>query len=189
MKRILLAVLCTILIVGVCVEQSAVASVALKTSLLTNQQGGGCVIKLKEEGIQFLVPPGWEVEMGKGGVVSFSKFEGDSIIVATISALPPESSNLTPEAQFKLTSEGVFSSAKKDYQELKLGAAQKDTQNRMPLTYQTYSGKRQGVDMKGVFAVIQADKPVMIFTQVTAKASATFFEEFSKLLNSVKKIE
>lgn len=189
MKRILLAVLCTIMIAGVCVEQSAGATVALRTTSITNLQGGGCVIKLKEVGIQFLVPPGWEVETDKGGVVTFSKSEGDNIIVATISALPPDSSTLTPEAQFKATSEGVYSSAKKDFQEFKLGAVQKVTQNRLPLISQGYSGKRQGIDMTGVLAVLQANKPVIIFTQATAKASATFVEEFSKLMNSVKKIE
>lgn len=189
MKRILLAVLCTIMIAGVCLEQSALATVALRATLITNLQGGGCIIKLKEAGIQFLVPPGWEVEMDKGGVVTFSKSESDSFFVATISALPPESSSLTPEAQFKLASEGTFSSAKKDFQEFKLGAAQKITQNRMPLTIQTYSGKRQGVDMSGAFALLQADKFVIIFTQVSTKVSATLVEESSKLMNSVKKIE
>jgi hypothetical protein len=189
MKRILPAVVCTIMIAGVCLEQSALATVALRTTLITTQQGGGCVIKLKEAGIQFLVPPGWEVEMDKGGLVTFSKSEGDSFIVATISALPPESSRLTPEAQFKLASERTFSSAKKDYQEFKLGAAEKLTQNRMPLTIQTYSGNRQGVDMSGSFALLQADQPVLIFTQVSTNVSATFVGEFSKVMNSVKKIE
>ena len=189
MKRILLVVLCTIMIAGVCLEQSVWATVALRTTLITNQQSGGCVIKLKEAGIQFLVPPGWEVEMEKGGLVTFSKSEGHSVIVATISAIAPESSPLTPEAQFKLASEGTFSSAKKDFQDFKLGAAQKITQNGMPLTIQTYSGKRQGVDWSGSFAILQADKPVVIFTQVSTNVSATFVEEFSKLMNSVKKIE
>jgi hypothetical protein len=177
------------MIAGVCVEQSASASVALKTFLITNLQGGGCVIKLKEAGIQFLVPPGWEVEMDKGGLVTFSKAEGDNFIVASIRALPPESANLTPELQFKAASEGVFSSAKQDYQGFKLGAAQKVTLNRMPLTSQTYSGKRQGIDLTGVLAVLQANKPIIIFSQATMKVSATLVEEASKLINSVTKIE
>lgn len=189
MKRILLAVLCTIMIAGVCVEQSAGATIALKTSLLTNLQGGGSVIKLKEAGIQFLVPSGWDVTMDKGGLVTFSKSEGDNFIVASISALPPESSTLTPEVQFKAAAEGTFSSAKKDFQDFKLGAVQKASQNGISLTSQGYSGKRQGIDMTGVLAVLQANKPVIIFTQVTAKVSAPFIEEFSKLMNSVKKIE
>jgi hypothetical protein len=189
MKRILLAVLCTIMILGVWVEQSAGATVTLRTTLLRNLQGGGCVIRLKEAGIQFLVPPGWEVETDKGGVVTFSKFEGNNFIVASIRALPPESSNLTPELQFKAASEGVFSSAKQDYQDFKLGASQKVTLNRMPLTSQLYSGKRQGIDVTGVLAVLQANKPVIIFSQATMKVSATLVEEASNLINSAKKIE
>ena len=189
MKRILLAVVCTIMIAGVCSGRSALATVALRTTSITNQQGGGCVIKLKEAGIQFLVPSGWEVEMDKGGVVTFSKSEGESFIVATISALAPESSRLTPDAQFKLASDGTFSTAKKDFQEFKLAAAEKHTQNGMPLTLQTYSGKREGIDMSGSFALLQADRPVIIFTQVSTNVSKTFVEEFGRLMNSVKKIE
>lgn len=189
MKRMLLALLCTIMLASVCLAQSAVASVGFRTTLLTTPQVGGCVITLKEAGIQYLVPPGWEVEMGKDGSVTFSKKDGNSFFVATISLLSPDSAALSPETQFQAVSEGAYSEAKKHYQDFKLGAAQKNTLNRMPVTIQNYSAKLQGVDVTGAFALVQANKPVIIFTQVSTKASQTSIEEFSKLMGSAKKIE
>jgi hypothetical protein len=192
MKRLpLRGALCAILIGGLWPLQSALAVSAFRTaSIPVYYQSGGSLYKFKDAGIQLLVPAGWEVETGKDGTVTFSKHQGDSIMVAAISTLPPEASDLTPEAQFKAVSQGVFENAKKDFKDLKLLVEpQKTTQNGMTLTSQVFSAKQDDVEMVGVLALLHADKPVLIFLYGTAKLSSTFDKEVDKMMGSIKKIE
>jgi hypothetical protein len=191
MNRILLlGILCAILIAGVCLQRSTLATAAFGTASITaNHQGNGSVFKFREAGIQFLVPPGWEVETDKSGTVTFSKLQDASFVVAAFSTLPPEASDLTPEAQFKAAAEGVFSDAKKDFKEFKLGAIQKETQNSMPLTSQAFAGKKDGVDMRGSVTILKAAKLVLVYVYGTAKNSDAFDKDVSNLLGSIKKIE
>jgi len=178
------------LIAGLCLRQTTLATATSVIAGFTpGQQGSASVYKFKEAGIQFLVPPGWEVETDKNGTVTFSKQQGASLMVAAFSVLPPEASDLTPEAQFKAASAGVFADANKDFKDFKLGEIQKDTQGGMPLNYQPFTGKKDGVEMRGNVTILRADRPILIFLFGTAKNSDAFEEDVAKLLSSIKKLE
>jgi hypothetical protein len=189
MSRILLCgALGTILIGGVYMSQTALAASAFTpASIISTQTGSGVVFKYKEAGIQFVVPPGWEIELDNG-TVTLSKQQGGSFIVAAMSTLSSEALALTPEAQFKAAAEGGFSDAKKDYKDFKLSEPTKDSQNGMPLMRQAFAGKQDGIDLGGSLILIQASKPVLIFVSGTIKNSDDFKMDVGRLLSSIKKI-
>jgi hypothetical protein len=182
--------LCTI-VAGVFLSQLALAAPAFRNTASTTAQGheGDKIYMVKNAGIQLLVPPGWEVKTDTDGTITFSKQQGDGLRIAAISVLPPEASDLTPEAQFKYASQGVFSDVDKTFKEFKLDEPEKRTQNGMPITTQEFRGKQDGIDMVGVLAILKADKPVLIYVYGTAKISEALQKETHKLLESIKKID
>ena len=189
MSRMLLCgALGAILIGGVGLSQRALSSVAFSpSSLVGTQQGGGNIFKFKEAGIQFVMPPGWEVETDNG-TVTLSKQQGESFLIAALSPLSSEAQALPLEAQFKAAAAGVFSDAKKDFKDFKLSDPTKRTQDGMPVMSQIFAAKKDGLDMGGSVTIIQASKPVLIFVYGTAKNSDAFNKDVGKLLDSIKKI-
>jgi len=190
MTRILFcAALGAMLIGGVGFSEPALATSAFTpASIVATQTGSEVVFKFKEAGIQFVVPPGWEIETDSG-TVTLSKQQGESFMIAALSPLSSEARALTFEAQFKAAAAGVFSDAKKDFKDFKLSDPTKDTQNGMPVMHQVFAAKKDGVDMGGSVTIIQASKPVLIFVYGTAKNSDAFNQDVGKLLDSIKKIQ
>jgi hypothetical protein len=189
MKRTLLSIaLCMTFIVGLQTPASAIA-LFLATSTIAIQQTGESPYTDKELGIQFLVPAGWEVEKDKEGNLTVSKSDGNKFIVAAITTLPPEAAQLSPQAQLKAFSEGVFSNAKKEFKGLKLDEPAKGTLNGMTTLYQSFRAKSDGEDVAGLLILFSTDKPVIIYIYGSANLPNDFDKQVDKMINSVKKIE
>jgi len=185
---LLCGALCAILIGGGGLSQTALASVAFgANSFAGPQQVSLVVFKFKEAGIQFVVPPGWEIETDNG-TVTLSKQQGESFVIAALSPLSADAQSLPLDAQFKAAAAGVFSDAKKDFKEFKLSDPTKRTQDGMAVMSQIFAAKKDGLDVGGSVTIIEASKPVLIFVYGTAKNSDAFNKDVGKLLDSIKKI-
>jgi hypothetical protein len=191
MKRTLLSmVFCTTLIAAVGVQTPASAMAAFVTaSTTTEQQTGETPFADKQLGIQLLVPAGWEIEKGKEGTLTVSKADGNKFVVAAITTLPPEATQLSPQAQLKAFSQGVFSNAKREFKGLKLSEPAKGTLNGTTTLSQSFDAKSDGDDVAGFLILLSTDKPVIIYIYGSAKLPDTFDKEVDKMIKSFKKIE
>jgi hypothetical protein len=148
------------------------------------------IYKANELGIQFVVPAGWQVKKDPNGTVTASKKEGAGYVVFAFSSFAPEASTLTPEALFNAFAEGILANAKKDFgKEFKTLEKGTAPQNGMTMTMQSFSGKQDGADINGVIIVLNANKPVGIYSQRTTKLSDSLEKEIELLFTSIKKVE
>jgi len=148
------------------------------------------VYKLQKTAIQFDVPQGWQVKNGDNGGVTAFKSDGNATIAVSMAPLGKDSSNLKPEALFKLFSEGVLKDVKKDFGDsFKTDEPTKVTRNGISEMVQTFTGKENGVEMQGAVFVLYTDNPVGVFAYGNKNVSQTLANEIEQLLHSLKKIE
>ncbi len=147
------------------------------------------VYKIQEAAVQFDVPPGWQIEKAENGTITASKSEGTASIAVSMAALGKDSSNLKPDALFKLFSEGVLKDVKKDFGDsFKTDEPAQTTQNGIPQMVQTFTGKADGVEMQGMVFVLYTDNPIGVFAYGNKGVSQTLAKEINQVLDSFKKM-
>ncbi len=147
--------------------------------------------KYKEAGIQFVVPAGWKIEKNKDGSITVSGKDGDSNVLVTMTTFGPETSALTPKAQFKLFAEGVLPAVRKDWKEFQ-SQEPMDVTNMdagVQMIDQEFKGTKDGVEMDGVVWLLSFDKPVGLLMQETVNVSGRLDKDRGELMGSIKKIE
>ncbi len=149
------------------------------------------VYKFKEAGVKFVVPAGWKVEKNKDGSITVSGKDGDGYIVVTMTTFGPETSALTPKAQFKLFAERVLPAVRKDLKGFQ-SEEPTDVTNMdagVQMIDQEFKGTKDGVEMDGLLWLLLFDKPVGIFMQETVNVSGRLDKDRGELMGSIKKIE
>lgn len=149
------------------------------------------VYKFKEAGIQFVVPGGWNVEKNKDGSITVSGKDGDGYILVTMTTYGPDTSALTPKAQFKLFAESVLPAVRRDWKGFQADEPKEVTNMDAGVQEidQEFKGTKDGVEMDGLVWLMSFDKPVGLLMQETVNVSGRLDKDRGELMGSIKKIE
>jgi hypothetical protein len=147
---------------------------------------GANVYKLKEAGIQFEVPAGWEVETIGGTFVLKKKEQDNNFMLATIAEMPP-SESLDDSFKEYWTAFAV-NNGDKDFKDVKpAGEVEKTAQNGFALIRQPFTATDHGTPVIGTLTVLKGGVPVQIISYTSAKSTDALGKEVEKLMGSIKK--
>lgn len=186
-KRLLSCALGIVLLAGVCLQASVVATSARpSTSAASTPQGDASTYKFTGGGIQFSVPAGWDVKPDGDDAVKVFPKAGGNVQIAFV-ALPIATDSLNPDDKAGLLE---TLSGKSGVTEMKLGEYKgNETMGGMKLALRPYEGKNNGHDVEGMFFLLSAEKFVFIALVIDKSRSEALSKDAETVMNSVKKIE
>ena len=180
MKRKLLVATNVFVLSALVLSQSALAIATAKSPVA---QQSGSTYTMKEAGVQFTLPKGWEVKATSDGVMVSRKEAADFAIV-TISQMPADASALSLEQLFKVAWQGAIEN-QKDFKDIaKVGDVDKTPPNAaLPSMDQVFTAVQGNTPVVAHISVIKGKRPVLFFGYSTA--SSSFDQDVMDMLQSL----
>ncbi len=170
MKRKSLANTSILVLSALVLSQSAFATGNAKCRAA---QQNGSTYAMKEGGVQFTLPKGWEVKTTSDGVM-VSKKQATDFAIVSISLMPTDSSALSLEQLFKVAWQNAIEK-QKDFKDIaKVGDGEKTPPDAaLPSMYQVFTAVQGNIPVEAVVGVIkgQDKRPVFFFGYSSAISS------------------
>lgn len=139
---------------------------------------GGEFITHTGAGLRFDIPAGWKAE-ADGERYDLESADGEIVVTFWVPA----------EAQFEDAARAVGEELSRQIEDLKFdGEPREDTHNGMGHVAITGSGKSEGKEVAFSADLLQATKPVIVLTFGPRDAFRKHRDDYSRLVNSIKKI-
>lgn len=141
-------------------------------------QAGGEVITHTGAGLRFDVPPGWKSE-ADGERYDLESGDGQIVVTFWVPA----------EAQFEDAARAIGEELSTQIEDLQFdGEPREGTHNGMGHVAITGSGKSEGKEVTFSADLLQATKPVIVLTFGPRDAFRKHWDDYSRLVNSIKKV-